>query len=238
VSQVEIAGTAATPSAVASPDDRLVLTGVTKRWRRGDPLVLDGIDLELPAGALAVVVGRNGSGKTTLLRIVAGMIAPEAGTVRLDGLTARRQRRSYSRRVGLLSAASTGLYARFSVAQHLEYWARLAFVPPGERRAAIADALARFELESVAGRRAERISMGQRQRLRLALTVVHRPSLLLLDEPWNSLDGEGIELVNETIAGFVQAGGKALMCVPTGHELDGLPAHRTCVLEAGRLSSP
>ncbi len=214
---------------------RLVLAGVSKQWSRQDPPVLDDIYLDLPPAALAVVVGRNGTGKTTLLRIVAGMIAADAGIVELAGLTARRQRRRYSREVGYLSAASVGLYARFTVAQHLEYWARLAFVPPSERRPAISLALTRFELEDVARRRADRISMGQRQRLRLALTVVHGPSLLLLDEPWNSLDGEGIELVNRTIAGFVANGGSALMCVPTGHELAGLPAHRTVTLENGRL---
>ena len=224
-------------STADDPRERLVVAGVSKQWRRGDPPVLDDVDLELPPATLAVVVGRNGSGKTTLLRIVAGMIAADSGTVTLDGLTARRQRRRYARRVGFLSAASTGLYARFTVAQHLEYWARLAFVPPDERSPAIAAALERFELENVARRRADRISMGQRQRLRLALTVVHGPSLLLLDEPWNSLDGDGIELVNRTIAEFADTGGSALMCVPTGHELTGLPVHRTFLLEDGRLTS-
>ncbi len=219
------------------PGERLVLTGVSKQWRRSDPPVLDDVDLELPRGSLAVVVGRNGSGKTTLLRIIVGMIAADSGTVTLDGLTARRQRRRYARRVGFLSAASTGLYARFTVEQHLEYWTRLALVAPAGRRPAISAALARFELEDVAARRADRISMGQRQRLRLALTVVHGPSLLLLDEPWNSLDGDGIDLVNRTIAEFAREGGSALMCIPTGHELTGLPEHRTLFLEDGRLTS-
>jgi ABC-type multidrug transport system ATPase subunit len=219
------------------PVTRLVLAGVSKRWQRRGPSVLDAVDLELSRSSLAVVIGRNGSGKTTLLRVVAGMIAPDAGTVELDGMSARRRRRAYSKRIGFLSAASTGLYARFTVAQHLDYWARLAFVPPAERASAVAAAIARFELGPVASRRAERISMGQRQRLRLALTVVHGPSLLLLDEPWNSLDGEGIELVNETIADFVDDGGTVLMCVPTGHELTGLSAHETLLLDDGRLTS-
>jgi ABC-2 type transport system ATP-binding protein len=212
-----------------------VLEGVLKRWRRGEPPVLDQLDLELPQATLALIVGRNGSGKTTLLRIAAGIIACDAGSVRMDGLSPRRNRRHYHRRVGFLSAGSTGIYARLTVEQHLEYWARLAFVPAAERRTRITGALTRFELTETMGRRTDRLSMGQRQRLRLALALVHGPSLLLLDEPWNSLDGEGIELVNRTLAEFTASGGSALVCIPTGHELEGVPSHATFRLEGGRL---
>jgi ABC-2 type transport system ATP-binding protein len=214
---------------------RLALEGVTKRWRRDEPPVLDSVDLALPPATLAVVVGRNGSGKTTLLRIAAGMIDCDAGSVCLDDLAPRRNRRHYHRRLGFLSAGSVGLYARLTVAQHLDYWARLALVPPSQRAERVADALARFDLTELADRRAERTSMGQRQRLRLALALVHAPSLLLLDEPWNSLDAEGIELVNQTIADFTASGGSALVCIPTGHDLDGLSDLTLYHLEAGKL---
>jgi ABC-type multidrug transport system ATPase subunit len=216
---------------------RLVLEGVSKRWRRSDPPVLDGLRLEVPAATVVVVAGRNGAGKTTLLRIGAGIIAADAGSVELDGLAPWRNRRRYHQRIGFLSAGSAGLYARLTVAQHLAYWARLAFVPAGAREVRIAAALARFELEDIAERRADRLSMGQRQRLRLALALLHEPSLLLLDEPWNSLDGEGIELMNARILEFKAGGGIALVCVPSGHELATLPADRTYVLEGGRLES-
>lgn len=197
--------------------------------------MLDRVDLEVPPATVALVVGRNGSGKTTLLRIAAGMIACDSGSVSLDGLLPRRDRRSYHRRVGLLSAGSTGLYARLTVAQHLDYWARLALVPAAERRRRVAEALTRFELAHIADRRTERTSMGQRQRLRLALALVHGPSLLLLDEPWNSLDAEGIELVDRTIAEFTESGGSALVCIPTGHEPSELPRTTEYRLEGGRL---
>lgn len=214
----------------------LRVQGVTKRWPRTERPLLDGIDLELPPGALAVVAGQNGTGKTTLLRIVAGIIDPTAGEVELQGLSPRRSRRQYHRRVGFLSAGSLGLYARLTAAQHLAYWAGLAFVPRRERRERVAEAMARFELESLAERRVDRLSMGQRQRLRLALALLHRPSLLLLDEPWNSLDDTGIELVNTTVREFAAGGGSGLFCIPTGHDLD-VPADRTYVLEHGRLEA-
>jgi heme ABC exporter ATP-binding subunit CcmA len=222
-------------SAPPSGRPRLVLHDVTKRWRASDPPLFEGIDLELSPGTFAVVAGRNGAGKTTLLRIVAGMISPDRGVVRLEGLSPRRNRRAYHRRVGFLSAGSTGLYGRLTVAQHLAYWARLAFVPAGERDSKIAAALSRFELEDIVDRRANRLSMGQRQRLTLALAFLHDPLLVLLDEPWNSLDGQGIELANAVATEFASNGGTVLVCVPTGHELELIPPHTPYELEGGRL---
>jgi heme ABC exporter ATP-binding subunit CcmA len=222
-------------SAASDGQPRLVVGNVAKRWRSSDPPLFDGVDLELSSGTVAVVEGRNGAGKTTLLRIVAGMISPDAGHVRLDGLSPRRDRRTYHRRIGLLSAGSTGLYGRLTVVQHLTYWGRLSLLPASERTAGIATALARFELEEIANRRANRLSMGQRQRLTLALAFVHGPSLVLLDEPWNSLDGQGIALVNTAVADFAAAGGTAVICVPSGHELELTQPHRSYALAEGRL---
>ncbi len=214
---------------------RLELQGIAKRWRKADPPLFAGLDLELAPGTLAVVEGRNGVGKTTLLRIVAGMIAPDEGTVRLEGLSPSRNRREYQRKIGFLSAGSTGLYGRLTVLQHLDYWARLSLLPAEARASRIEWALARFELEEIAGRRANRMSMGQRQRLTLALTFLHAPSLVLLDEPWNSLDGQGIELANAVVLEFVAEGGASIICIPSGHELEIVHAHVRYALEDGRL---
>jgi ABC-type multidrug transport system ATPase subunit len=213
----------------------LALRGITKRWRAGDPPLLDALDLDLPPGTLAVVAGRNGVGKTTLLRIVAGLIRPDAGTVSLGGSSPDRDRRSYQRRIGLLSAGSSGLYARLTVDQHLRYWGRLALMPEDRLRAATASTLERFELEHLAGRRVDRLSMGQRQRVTLALAFLHDPALILFDEPWNSLDSEGIELVDAAVRSFAAAGGSGLVCVPTGHDLEHFPADRLYELERGKL---
>jgi heme ABC exporter ATP-binding subunit CcmA len=215
----------ATPAVAASEprpgaEPSLLVHDLTKRWPKAASALFDGLRLELPRGSVAVVVGRNGAGKTTLLRILAGMIFPDEGVVQLDGLSPRRDRRAYQRKIGFLSAGSTGLYGRLTVTQHLEYWARLALVPGSERRSTITEALARFELESIAERRANRLSMGQRQRLTLALAFLHHPALVLLDEPWNSLDERGIELVDNVVTEFAASGGVALICVPTGHEIE------------------
>jgi ABC-type multidrug transport system ATPase subunit len=209
------------------------LREVTKRWDRKRPPVLDGVDLALDAGRLVALSGGNGVGKTTLLRILAGLIFPDRGTVRVDGLHPVRDRRNYQRRIGFVSAGYGGLYARFSAANHLDLWARLAFIPASERRGLCERAIARFELQEFATRRVDRLSMGQRQRVRLALAFLHEPKLVLLDEPWNSLDEPGIEILTRALLEARAGGATAICCSPTGDEILAHADDRYVVADGG-----
>jgi len=194
------------------------MSSVTKRWPRQRDPVLREIDLEIAAGALATLTGDNGAGKTTLLRLVAGLIAPDQGTIRVCGLQVAGARREYQRRIGLLSAGNSGLYARMTARQHLEYWSRLALVPRDERQERIEESIERFTLAALAGRRLDRMSMGQRQRVRVAMAFLHRPTLLLLDEPATSLDEDGLAALLEAVAEHRRSGGSALWCAPGGDQ--------------------
>jgi ABC-type multidrug transport system ATPase subunit len=198
----------------------LVARGVTKWWNPRQPPILDGVDLEISPGSIIALQGRNGAGKTTLLRILAGLFLPASGTVTLDGLNPIRHRRAYQSRIGYMPAAQGGLYARLSVKRHLEYWARLALLPAVERRQAVITALARFSLDELASSRVDRLSMGQRQRVRLALAFLHNPDVVLLDEPRNSLDSDGIALLISVLAEFRQRGRSVIWCAPSIEEAD------------------
>ena len=145
-------------------------------------------------GEVVSVTGRNGAGKTTLLRILGGLVAPDRGDVVLDGIRLGTRRRAYQRQIGLLTPGDRGLYARVTVARHLDLWARLALLERDARAAAISDCYARFELAELADLRVDVLSMGQRQRVRLALAFLHAPRLVLLDEPANSLDLEALAI--------------------------------------------
>jgi ABC-2 type transport system ATP-binding protein len=216
---------------VAEPP--LALAGIVKRWPEVPP-VLEGVDLRLEPGRAAAVEGRNGAGKTTLLRIACGLILPDAGTVRVAGLDPEHERTEFHRSVGFLSAGNSGLYARLKAEHHLEMWARLALIPRRERDAAIARVAAEFELEPLFGRRVDRLSMGQRQRLRLALAFLHEPRLVMLDEPGTSLDEEGLALLGAALGALKARGGAALVCLPSGWER--LAAvDEAYVLDGGRL---
>lgn len=223
------------PRLVAEPAvPALRLAGVAKRWRRGQPPVLGYIDLNLAPGTATWIGGQNGAGKTTLLRIAAGLIAADEGSVRLHGLDVERQRRRYHARVGFLSAGSTGLYSRLTTRHHLGFWARLAFVPRRRRRGAVERSLERFDLHELADRRVDRMSMGQRQRLRLAMAFLHDPEVVLLDEPHTSLDEEGARLLELASEEVLDRGGAILACGPTG-EPGGRGFDRRLELRGGRL---
>jgi ABC-2 type transport system ATP-binding protein len=224
------------PPAPGSQTPLVSMTGVWRYWGRGKSrwAVLRDIDLQVPGGTATCVTGRNGVGKTTLLRIVTGILAPDHGIVMVDGIRAPGSWREYHRRVGFVSAGDRGLYARVTVKGHLEHWTALAHVPRGQRKPLVAEALARFDLSELAGRRVDRLSQGQRQRLRLALALVHRPKVLLLDEPRNSLDGDGQDILAGAVSDLLRAGGAVLCCAPAGDDhLDGFD--RVAVIEDGTL---
>jgi ABC-2 type transport system ATP-binding protein len=210
----------------------LELRGIVKSW--GDQHVLREVDLALAPGTVVAIAGRNGAGKTTLLRVASGLIVPETGTVRLDGLDPERDRTEFQSRLGYLSAGNSGLYARLKAEHHLDLAVKLALMPRRDRRPAIERALQAFELEQLCGRRVDRLSMGQRQRLRLALSFVHEPTVVLLDEPSTSLDQDGRALVQQALNDLKTRGGAAIVCVPTGGEP--LPVvDRVLELSDGRL---
>jgi ABC-2 type transport system ATP-binding protein len=213
-------------------DNRLVLSGVSKRW--GSAPVLAGVDLVVGDGSVVFVSGANGSGKTTLLRIAAGLIYADSGTVALDGLHPERDRRAYLARLGFLSAGDRSLYARLSARRHLDLGARLALVPAPARTAAVEQALETFALAGFANRRVDRLSTGQRQRVRLAMTFVHRPDVVLLDEPASSLDREGLDLLSTYLGELRRHGGAAVWSAPEGTQV---PAETDLALRltAGQL---
>jgi ABC-type multidrug transport system ATPase subunit len=188
------------------------------RWKGQAQPVLDDVSLTMAAGEVTWIGGRNGVGKTTLLRLAAGILLPQQGSVRMGELTPRSKRRRYQQQIGFLSAGDRGLQARMRVRQQLDYWARLAYVPLERRAALVAASLQQFGLEELADKRVDRMSMGQRQRIRLAMAFLHEPRVLLLDEPRNSLDDDGYQLLSAQIEHVTGRGVSVLWCSPRGED--------------------
>jgi ABC-2 type transport system ATP-binding protein len=211
----------------------LELRGVVKRLPGPVEPVLDGLDLHVPAGGTIGVVGANGAGKTTMLRVASGLLRPDRGTVAFGGLEPEHSKRAFHSQVALLSADG-GLYARLSVRRHLEWWAALAYVPRAQRAARIAAALDGFALGELAARRVERLSAGQRQRVRLAMTFLPGPAVLLLDEPDSRLDDEAVALLARRLAEHSDGGGIAVWTAPEGRA-PALARDALLLLDRGRL---
>ncbi len=198
----------------------LTLRGVSKRWRADLPLVLDELDLTLQPGTRTWIGGRNGVGKTTMLRIAAGLIDPDRGRVEVWGVTGLENRVRYQQLVSFLPAGDRGLYARLTVRKQLEFCARIAMLPRPRFRAAVEEAIETFDLRELAERRVDRMSMGQRQRLRIAMTFLPAPEVVLLDEPLTSLDAEGATLLQQALERLIANEGAVLWCSPSGEHLD------------------
>jgi heme ABC exporter ATP-binding subunit CcmA len=168
--------------------------GLVQRF--GATVALGPLDLELEGGERLAVLGGNGAGKTTLLRLLATAARPAAGRLELWGLDAVRYRERLRPRIGYLGH-QLGLYPTLSAAENLRFFATLY----GLGRSEAAEALELAGLAAVAGRRAGELSRGQLQRLGLARAMVHRPELLVLDEPDASLDAEGRALLGRIAEG-------------------------------------
>jgi heme ABC exporter ATP-binding subunit CcmA len=151
--------------------------------RAGGGFRLGPIDLRLETGERLAVLGDNGAGKTTLLRLLATLTRPAAGRLELFGLDAGAQRDRVRPRLGYLGH-QPGLYEALSARENVRFFATL----HGVSRRWADEALAAVGLEAQGARRVAELSRGQQQRLALARAVLHRPELLVLDEPDASLD--------------------------------------------------
>ena len=156
--------------------------------RYGDKRILRGVVLDVAAEDFLLVTGPNGSGKTTLLRLCAGLAAPTRGELEV---TVERGR------VGYL-AHEPLVYRELSALENLDLYGRLYRVP--ERRERIGMLLERFGLWDARHARAGSFSRGMLQRLALCRTLLHEPSLLLLDEPYSGLDDEGTQLLDRELS--------------------------------------
>ena len=156
----------------------------------GEKHVLRGLDFELERGGFLVVTGANGSGKTTLLRLCAGLAIPTGGSLEVEPERGA---------IGFLGHEPL-VYRELTALENLDLYGRLYRVP--ERRERIGMLLERFGLWESRRERASKLSRGQLQRLALCRSLLHKPELLILDEPFSGLDEAGAELLDRELAGM------------------------------------
>jgi ABC-2 type transport system ATP-binding protein len=195
---------------------------------------VDALTLEVPAGIVFGFLGPNGSGKTTTIRLLLGLLEPTAGRAEVLGFDVGTRAGSVRERTGAL-LEHTGLYERLSAIDNLEYFGRIARMPAGDRRVRIQELLTHFGLWE---RRSETVgswSRGMKQKLAVARALLHRPSLVFLDEPTASLDPVAAAALRDDLARLVAKEGVTVFL--TTHNL--VEAERLCtevaVIRQGRL---
>ena len=195
----------------------------------GDRVAVEDVSFELEPGQIFALLGPNGAGKTTTLRMLAGLIAPTSGSVRVGGeaMTPGAAPRLRGR-IGFLTEAP-GLWDNLTVHDNLKVYAQLYGMRDAEE--AVSEALALFEISDRSTERTARLSKGLKQRVALARAIVHRPSIVLLDEPTAGLDPESARDVRELIVAMRGEGRAVLLCT---HNLDEVErvADRVAVLRS------
>jgi ABC-2 type transport system ATP-binding protein len=211
-------------------DQAIATEALTKRYR-GDVLAVDGVNLRVARGEIYAFLGLNGAGKSTTIRMLLGMIKPTAGHAELFGVRVGPGANDLWRRVGHLVESATA-YPELTVVENLDVARRLAGIDDHRRVELMIDRLA---LNAYARRRAGTLSLGNLQRLALARALLHRPELLILDEPANGLDPAGVIEIRDLLRDLAQHEGVTVFM--SSHilgEVD-LLANRIGIVHRGRL---
>ncbi|PEH43774.1 ABC transporter substrate-binding protein [Burkholderia gladioli] len=208
------------------------------RQRFGAHTVLDGIDLDVPAGTTLALLGPSGCGKSTLLKLLAGLLQPDEGAVQFgDQIVAEPGHclPPEARELGMVFQ-DYALWPHLTVAGNVAFPLEMRRVPRAERAAAVAQALERVGLGGLGARRPSALSGGQQQRVALARAIVARPRVLLFDEPLSNLDPQlRASLALEIRELLAQLGTTAVYVTHDRAEADTL-AHRIVELAQGRVA--
>ena len=208
----------------------IVAAGLTRRF--GRLTAVDAVDLTIPKAGIYGFLGPNGSGKSTTIRMLCGLLEPSAGTVEVLGHQMPRDAERLRRRVGYMTQRFS-LWDDLTVQENLEFMARIFGLGSAERRRRIDELAAEYDLAAVMRQRAGTMSGGQRQRLALAAATLHRPELLLLDEPTSAVDPQSRRDFWESL--FRLANGGATILVSTHYMDEAERCHRLAILAEGQL---
>jgi len=194
---------------------------------------VDRVSFDIGRREIVGLLGHNGAGKTTIMKMLTGYLEPSGGSIRIDGQDIAAQRRAVQRKIGYLPE-NCPLYSDMTVLEHLDYQGALHGIPTAERPAAIRRAVERTELGAKATATVATLSRGYRQRLGVALALLHEPDVLILDEPTNGLDPSQIQHMRALIR---EQAGHATVIVST-HILQEVEAvcGRVLIMRAGRLA--
>jgi ABC-2 type transport system ATP-binding protein len=208
----------------------VVATGLEKRF--GTVRALDGLDLEVPRGAVCGLLGPNGAGKTTAVRIFATLTRPDGGRAEVAGHDVVRHPDRVRYRIGLVGQ-SAAVDEILSARQNLVMFGRLFHLPPSAARRRADELLQRFDLADTGGKPIKQFSGGMRRRLDLACSLILAPAVLFLDEPTTGLDPRGRNEVWDAIRLLVRGGTTVLLTTQYLDEADQL-ADRIVVIDAGQ----
>ncbi len=209
----------------------LQITGLVKQF--GEKVAVAGIDLTVPSGSFFGLVGPNGAGKTTTLSMATGLLRPDAGTARVHGVDVWADPVAAKRMIGNL-ADGVRLFDRLTGEQLISYTAMMFGLPRPEIAPRVADLIEMMDLGDAAGTIVADYSAGMTKKVALACALVHAPRLLVLDEPFESVDPVSAANIEDVLRSYTRSGGSVIV---SSHSMD--LVQRMCdhiaVIAAGRV---
>jgi ABC-2 type transport system ATP-binding protein len=209
----------------------LVVKGVTKAF--GETRAVDGIDLTVPAGIFYGLVGPNGAGKTTTLSMIAGLLRPDRGTIRVNGVDAASDPLGAKRQMGVLPDRLR-TFDRLTGRQLLHYYGVLRGLPAAVVESRTTDLARAFDLSDSLGRVVSDYSAGMVKKVMLAGALIHSPRLLVLDEPFESVDPVSSAIILDILKTYVAHGGTVILS-SHGMDLVERVCSRVAVIVAGQV---
>jgi len=209
-----------------------LIESVGLRRSFGDLKAVDGVSLRVDRGEIVALVGPDGAGKTTTMRLLCGVLRADEGTIRLGGLDLRKDLEAARGQIGYLPQRFS-LYGELTVSENLRFLAEVRGLPASEWSQRSREILEFVDLADVVDRRAEALSGGMRQKLGLAAALIHRPPILILDEPTSGVDPVTRQLFWQLIIRLLREGVGVLVSTPYMDEAS--RCNRIAFMNRGRL---
>lgn len=209
----------------------VVATGLVKAF--GGARAVDGVDLNIPAGSFYGIAGPNGAGKTTTIRMLVGLLQPDEGNAEMDGVMVWPNPAQAKGRLGYVPDNPV-LFDRLSGLEMLEYAGLLRRMDRGVIRDRALELLRVLDLEGASDKMIADYSLGMTKRIGLAVAVLHSPRVLVLDEPFGSLDPVNTQVMEDMLRRYRTGGGTVVF---SSHVMDVVErlCDRVAVIEAGRV---
>lgn len=196
--------------------------------------IIKNISLEIKEGEIFGLLGENGAGKTTTLRLIATMLKPSSGSIKVCGYDTVKEDKKVRENIGILFGGETGLYDRLTARENIEYYGMLYDMPKHTLNKAVEKFIKDFDMSEYIDRRVANFSKGMKQKTAFARATIHSPKIMLLDEPTSGLDVTAAEQVHKFIYESKKEGKTVIFSSHTMSEVEKL-CDRVAIIHKGEL---